>query len=126
MLTIGTALRPSATRVMLLGSGELGKEVAIECQRLGLEVIAVDRYANAPAMHVAHRSHVINMLDGNALKAVIEQERPDYIVPEIGAARAPCGAVRRSDAPDHEPRRHPSPGGRNARPADLQLPFCRR
>lgn len=70
---------------MLLGSGELGKEVAIECQRLGLEVIAVDRYANAPAMHVAHRSHVINMLDGNALKAVIEQERPDYIVPEIEA-----------------------------------------
>ena len=85
MSTIGTALRPSATRVMLLGSGELGKEVAIECQRLGLEVIAVDRYANAPAMHVAHRSHVINMLDGNALKAVIEQERPDYIVPEIEA-----------------------------------------
>ncbi|AHG22143.1 phosphoribosylglycinamide formyltransferase [Chania multitudinisentens RB-25] len=85
MLTIGTALRPSATRVMLLGSGELGKEVAIECQRLGLEVIAVDRYADAPAMHVAHRSHVINMLDGNALKAVIEQEHPDYIVPEIEA-----------------------------------------
>lgn len=85
MLTIGTALRPSATRVMLLGSGELGKEVAIECQRLGLEVIAVDRYPNAPAMHVAHRSHVINMLDGEALKAVIEQERPDYIVPEIEA-----------------------------------------
>ncbi|AEF46019.1 Phosphoribosylglycinamide formyltransferase 2 [Serratia sp. AS12] len=85
MLTIGTALRPSATRVMLLGSGELGKEVAIECQRLGLEVIAVDRYADAPAMHVSHRSHVINMLDGNALKALIEQERPDYIVPEIEA-----------------------------------------
>ncbi|QGH63327.1 formate-dependent phosphoribosylglycinamide formyltransferase [Serratia proteamaculans] len=85
MLTIGTALRPSATRVMLLGSGELGKEVAIECQRLGLEVIAVDRYADAPAMHVAHRSHVINMLDGDALKTVIEQERPDYIVPEIEA-----------------------------------------
>lgn len=85
MFTIGTALCPSATRVMLLGSGELGKEVAIECQRLGLEVIAVDRYANAPAMHVAHRSHVINMLDGQALKTLIEQERPDYIVPEIEA-----------------------------------------
>ncbi|HDJ2774722.1 TPA: phosphoribosylglycinamide formyltransferase 2, partial [Serratia rubidaea] len=70
MLTIGTALRSGATRVMLLGSGELGKEVAIECQRLGLETIAVDRYADAPAMHVAHRSHVINMLDGEALKAV--------------------------------------------------------
>lgn len=85
MLTIGTALRPSATRVMLLGSGELGKEVAIECQRLGLEVIAVDRYKDAPAMHVAHRSHVINMLDGQALQTLIEQERPDYIVPEIEA-----------------------------------------
>ncbi|CNI05626.1 formate-dependent phosphoribosylglycinamide formyltransferase [Yersinia vastinensis] len=85
MLTIGTALRPNATRVMLLGSGELGKEVAIECQRLGLEVIAVDRYADAPAMHVAHRSHVINMLDGTALKQLVEQEKPHYIVPEIEA-----------------------------------------
>ncbi|MCU5775882.1 formate-dependent phosphoribosylglycinamide formyltransferase [Erwiniaceae bacterium BAC15a-03b] len=85
MSTLGTALRPAATRVMLLGSGELGKEVAIECQRLGVEVIAVDRYADAPAMHVAHRSHVINMLDGEALKALVAQERPDYIVPEIEA-----------------------------------------
>ena len=85
MLTIGTALRPNATRVMLLGSGELGKEVAIECQRLGLEVIAVDRYADAPAMHVAHRSHVINMLDGAALKRLVAQEKPHYIVPEIEA-----------------------------------------
>ena len=85
MTTLGTALRPSATRVMLLGSGELGKEVALECQRLGVEVIAVDRYADAPAMHVAHRSHVINMLDGEALKALVAQERPDYIVPEIEA-----------------------------------------
>ncbi|MFP1943821.1 formate-dependent phosphoribosylglycinamide formyltransferase [Lonsdalea quercina] len=85
MLTIGTALRPGATRVMLLGSGELGKEVAIECQRLGIEVIAVDRYADAPAMQVAHRSHVINMLDGEALERLIAQEKPDYIVPEIEA-----------------------------------------
>lgn len=85
MTILGTALRPGATRVMLLGSGELGKEVAIECQRLGVEVIAVDRYADAPAMHVAHRSHVINMLDGTALKALIAQERPDYVVPEIEA-----------------------------------------
>lgn len=85
MLTLGTALRPAATRVMLLGSGELGKEVAIECQRLGIEVIAVDRYPNAPAMHVAHRSHVINMLDGAALKTLVEQEKPDFIVPEIEA-----------------------------------------
>ncbi|WP_406705155.1 formate-dependent phosphoribosylglycinamide formyltransferase [Sodalis sp.] len=85
MITIGTARRPGATRVMLFGSGELGKEVAIECQRLGVEVIAVDRYADAPAMHVAHRHHVINMLDGAALRAVIEHERPHYIVPEIEA-----------------------------------------
>ncbi|KAA1050244.1 formate-dependent phosphoribosylglycinamide formyltransferase [Pseudocitrobacter sp. 73] len=85
MTLLGTALRPAATRVMLLGSGELGKEVAIECQRLGIEVIAVDRYADAPAMHVAHRSHVINMLDGQALKALVEAEKPDFIVPEIEA-----------------------------------------
>ena len=85
MKNFGTALRPAATRVMLLGSGELGKEVAIECQRLGIEVIAVDRYADAPAMHVAHRSHVINMLDGAALQKLVAEERPDFIVPEIEA-----------------------------------------
>ena len=85
MLTIGTPLSASATKVMLLGSGELGKEVAIEFQRLGVEVIAVDRYPNAPAMQVAHRSHVISMLDQKALRAVIEAEKPDYIVPEVEA-----------------------------------------
>ncbi|MBD9482282.1 formate-dependent phosphoribosylglycinamide formyltransferase [Pseudomonas sp. PDM14] len=85
MPRIGTPLSPTATRVLLCGSGELGKEVAIELQRLGCEVIAVDRYANAPAMQVAHRSHVISMLDGAALRAVIEQEQPHYIVPEIEA-----------------------------------------
>ena len=85
MTTLGTALRPAATRVMLLGSGELGKEVALECQRLGVEVIAVDRYADAPAMHVAHRSYVINMLDGDALAALIAEEKPHFVVPEIEA-----------------------------------------
>ena len=85
MPRIGTPLSPSATRVLLCGSGELGKEVVIELQRLGVEVIAVDRYADAPAMQVAHRSHVINMLDGAALRAVIEREQPHYIVPEIEA-----------------------------------------
>ncbi|HBM0092144.1 TPA: formate-dependent phosphoribosylglycinamide formyltransferase [Salmonella enterica subsp. enterica serovar Tilburg] len=85
MTLLGTALRPAATRVMLLGAGELGKEVAIECQRLGIEVIAVDRYPDAPAMHAAHRSHVINMLDGEALRHVITEEKPHYIVPEIEA-----------------------------------------
>ncbi|MGR5145576.1 formate-dependent phosphoribosylglycinamide formyltransferase [Photobacterium alginatilyticum] len=82
---LGSATRTDATRVLLLGSGELGKEVAIECQRLGLEVIAVDRYANAPAMQVAHRSHVIDMLDSKALKQVIAKEQPHYVVPEIEA-----------------------------------------
>ena len=81
----GTALSAGATRVLLLGSGELGKEVAIECQRLGIEVIACDRYANAPAMQVAHRSHVFNMLDPAALREVIALERPDYVVPEVEA-----------------------------------------
>jgi phosphoribosylglycinamide formyltransferase 2 len=89
MTTIGTPLSASATRLLLLGSGELGKEVAIEAQRLGLEVIAVDRYAHAPAMQVAHRSHVISMLDPRALRAVIERERPAFIVPEIEAIATP-------------------------------------
>ena len=82
---IGTPLSETATRVLMCGSGELGKEVVIELQRLGVEVIAVDRYENAPAMQVAHRSHVISMLDGDALRAVIEKEKPDLIVPEIEA-----------------------------------------
>ncbi|MDO9126475.1 MAG: formate-dependent phosphoribosylglycinamide formyltransferase, partial [Parvibaculum sp.] len=84
-MRIGTPLSPSAFRVMLLGSGELGKEVAIELQRLGVEVIAVDRYENAPAHQVAHRSHVIAMTDGHALRALVEKERPHLIVPEIEA-----------------------------------------
>ena len=84
-LMIGTPLSKTAKKVLLCGSGELGKEVAIELQRLGVEVIAVDRYANAPAMQVAHRSHVIDMLDGDALRKVIEGEQPDLIVPEIEA-----------------------------------------
>ena len=85
MPIIGTPLSPTATKVLMCGSGELGKEVVIELQRYGVEVIAVDRYANAPAMQVAHRSHVITMLDGSALREVIEKEQPDLIVPEIEA-----------------------------------------
>jgi phosphoribosylglycinamide formyltransferase 2 len=84
-MRLGTPLSPTAVKVMLLGSGELGKEVAIELQRLGCEVIAVDRYANAPAMQVAHRSHVIAMTDAAALRALVEAERPHLIVPEIEA-----------------------------------------
>jgi phosphoribosylglycinamide formyltransferase 2 len=84
-LEFGTPLSPSAIRVLLLGSGELGKEVAIELQRFGCEVIAADRYADAPAMQVAHRSHVLNMLDGDALRSLIAEERPTLIVPEIEA-----------------------------------------
>lgn len=85
MTTLGTPLSKTAKKILLLGSGELGKEVAIEAQRFGIEVIAVDRYENAPAMQVAHRSHVISMLDGVALRRVIELEKPDLIVPEIEA-----------------------------------------
>ena len=85
MVQIGTPLSPSATKVLFCGAGELGKEVVIELQRLGVEVIAVDRYPNAPAMQVAHRAHVISMLDGEALRNVIETEQPDLIVPEIEA-----------------------------------------
>ena len=88
-LTIGTPLAPSATRVMLLGSGELGKEVIIALQRFGVETIAVDRYANAPGQQVAHRAHVINMADGVALRALVEQEKPHIIVPEIEAIATP-------------------------------------
>ena len=85
MTRIGTPLSAMASRVLFCGGGELGKEVVIELQRLGVEVIVVDRYQNAPAMQVAHRSHVISMLDGAALRAVIELEKPDFIVPEIEA-----------------------------------------
>lgn len=85
MVTLGTPLSPHAFRVLLLGSGELGKEVAIELQRYGVEVIAADRYADAPAMQVAHRSHVLDMLDGGAVRALIALERPQLIVPEIEA-----------------------------------------
>lgn len=85
MTRIGTPLSPTATKVLLCGSGELGKEVVIELQRLGVEVIAVDRYENAPAMQVAHRSYTINMLDGDALRILIEKEQPDLVVPEIEA-----------------------------------------
>ena len=84
-MRFGTPLSPSATRVMLLGSGELGKEVIIALQRLGVEVVAVDRYPGAPGMQVAHRSHVIDMTDGAALRSLVERERPQLIVPEIEA-----------------------------------------
>jgi phosphoribosylglycinamide formyltransferase 2 len=85
MTSIGTPLTPTATRVLFCGGGELGKEVVIELQRLGVEVVVVDRYENAPAMQVAHRSHTVSMLDGDALRSIIEAEKPDYIVPEIEA-----------------------------------------
>lgn len=85
MVTIGTPLSKTATKIMMLGSGELGKEVVIELQRLGVEVIAVDRYENAPAMQVAHKSYVVSMLDGDAIREIIEKENPAFIVPEIEA-----------------------------------------
>ena len=85
MTKIGTPLSKTATKVVLCGSGELGKEFVIELQRYGVEVIALDKYANAPAMQVAHRSYVVSMLDGQALREIIEREKPDYIVPEVEA-----------------------------------------
>lgn len=85
MVEIGTVLTPFGKKALLCGSGELGKEVAIELQRYGVEVVALDKYANAPAMQVAHRSHVLSMLDGKKLREVIETERPDYIIPEVEA-----------------------------------------
>ncbi len=89
MLKIGSALTATAKKALLCGSGELGKEVVIELQRYGVETIAVDRYPNAPAMQVAHRSYVINMLDGEALRKVIETEKPDFIIPEVEAIATP-------------------------------------
>lgn len=85
MTKIGTTFTKSGKKAVLCGSGELGKEVAIELERYGVEVVALDKYANAPAMHIANRSHVLSMLDGEALKTVIEQEKPDFIIPEIEA-----------------------------------------
>jgi phosphoribosylglycinamide formyltransferase 2 len=90
MTAIGTPLSGNATKVVLCGAGELGKEVAIELQRFGVEVIAIDRYDNAPAMQVAHRSYTVSMLDGEALKSIIEKEKPDYIVPEVEAIATPA------------------------------------
>ena len=89
MLQLGSPLTAHAFKALLCGSGELGKEIVIELQRLGVEVIAVDRYAHAPAMQVAHRCHVINMLDGAALRRVIEDEKPDVIIPEVEAIATP-------------------------------------
>ena len=98
MTTIGTPLSSTAKKVLFCGSGELGKEVVIELQRFGVEVIAVDRYEHAPAMQVAHRSHVIDMLNANALRAVIELEQPDFIVPEIEAiATSELVALEKAD-----------------------------
>ena len=85
MTKIGTTFTNTGKKAVLCGSGELGKEVALELQRYGVEVVALDKYANAPAMHVAHRNHVLSMLDGDALEAVIKEENPDYIIPEIEA-----------------------------------------
>ena len=85
MTKIGTTFTKSGKKAVLCGSGELGKEVALELQRYGVEVVALDKYENAPAMHVAHKSHVLSMLDGESLKAVIKDENPDYIIPEIEA-----------------------------------------
>ncbi|MBO5686617.1 MAG: formate-dependent phosphoribosylglycinamide formyltransferase [Alistipes sp.] len=89
MVKIGTPMTPVGKKAILCGSGELGKEVAIELQRYGVEVIALDKYENAPAMQVAHRSYVLSMLDGERLREIIEKEKPDYIIPEVEAIATP-------------------------------------
>ena len=89
MVKIGTPLTKVAKKALLCGSGELGKEVAIELQRYGVEVVALDRYENAPAMQVAHRSYVLSMLDGARLREIIEKEKPDMIIPEVEAIATP-------------------------------------
>ena len=98
MVTIGTPKSATATKVVLCGSGELGKEFVIELQRYGVEVIALDKYPDAPAMQVAHRSYVVSMLDGDALREIIEKEKPDYIVPEVE-----CDSYRPCHLADDEP-----------------------
>lgn len=136
MVTIGTPKSATATKVLLCGSGELGKEFVIELQRYGVEVIALDKYADAPAMQVAHRSYVVSMLDGDALREIVEKEKPDYIVPEVEAIgntdvdgtrkrRIPCHPDCTCHLVDHEPRRHPPSGCRGIGPADLSLSLCR-
>lgn len=96
MTKIGSVMTPVGRKALLLGSGELGKEVAIELQRYGIEVVACDKYANAPAMQVAHRCHVFNMLDGEALRKVVEEEKPDHIIPEVEAIAT--GTLRELEA----------------------------
>ena len=128
---LGRPGNPLACRVALCGAGELGKEVAVALQRLGCEVIALDRYAHAPAMQLAHRSHVLPMTDEDQLLTVLRREKPDLIVPEIeaiatsalvtlegGLYRCPHGP---GGAAHHESGRHSAPGGRNAGPTDLAL-----
>ncbi len=89
MASIGSVMTKVGRKALLLGSGELGKEVAIELQRLGVEVVACDKYPNAPAMQTAHRNYVFNMLDGTTLRQVVEMEKPDHIIPEIEAIATP-------------------------------------
>ena len=133
MTKLGTALSKIGTKVVLCGSGELGKEVAIELQRYGVEVVALDKYANAPAMQVAHRSHVLSMLDGEKLREIIEKEKPDHIIPEVEAIATPtlvelekeiqCYPYGQSNIPYHEQRRHTPPCRRRVRSENLSLPL---
>ena len=135
MTSIGTPLSPGATRALLLGSGELGKEVAIELMRLGVEVIACDRYADAPAMQVAHRSHVLDMLDADALRAVIaagaaapgdSRDRGDRHRRACGGrgGRHACGSHGACDAAHDGPRGDPPPRSRGVGPAHVALSLC--
>ena len=135
MVTIGTPKSATATKVLLCGSGELGKEFVIELQRYGVEVIALDKYADAPAMQVAHRSYVVSMLDGDALREIVEKEKPDYIVPEVEAIATQTLMELEKEGFHVIPTaratwltmnaKHPPSGCRGIGPADLSLSLCR-
>ena len=134
MAKIGSVMTHVGRKALFLGSGELGKEVALELQRYGVEVVACDKYANAPAMQVAHRSHVFNMLDGAELRRIIELEKPDHIIPEVEAIATPVLKRTRSRwiqrhsygyscMADHEPRGHQTYGRRRTWHKNFRLPL---
>ena len=129
MVKIGTPLTKVAKKALLCGSGELGKEVAIELQRYGVEVVALDRYENAPAMQVAHRSYVLSMLDGARLREIIEKEKPDMIIPEVEAIATPELVKLEKEGynviPTYEPQGYTPAGSRDTGPAYFKLSLCR-
>ena len=130
MLEIGTPFSAAGKKALLLGSGELGKEVTIELQRYGVVVVALDKYAGAPAMHVADKAITVSMLDGDAIRRIVEEERPDYIIPEIEAIATPTLIALEKEGwncrhiHNHEPPGDPHSCRRETRTAHVELPLC--